>query len=153
MSIHLKKNPMRTKNLQSISVVVIFNLSIVFTAFGWQTENKTHTTVYYGSFCGANNLDDSTFINIYKSDLKDCDFILSSLDSGYTIVEFQFSLVPIDDSSVYIEELIESSMVPEKFKNTILTKTIIIYLEKIKAKNKDGMEIMIKPFGIKIGEG
>ncbi len=103
-----------------------------------------------GSFCRNSHDTGLDILNYFEADLQNCDFKISCNDTNYTVVEFQISLVPHENLYEYMEVHVKSSAIPERFRKQILKQTKFVYLENIKALNRNGEEARVKPFGIRI---
>lgn len=102
------------------------------------------------TFCGKVG-DSGAAGQIYGvKELQDCDFKIIPRDSNLTVVEFQMSLVAKDNSYPYIEKKMTGNTISLQYKNQILTRTKSVFLEYIKAVNKNEQLELIKPITIRV---
>lgn len=83
-------------------------------------------------------------------ELKNWDWKITTLDTNYTVTGFRMSLVPNDGSYKYSELEVKGNTIPKAYRNQILTQTRTVFLEFIRADNKNGESISVFPIAVRI---
>ncbi|MFI5218242.1 MAG: hypothetical protein ACHQNT_02050 [Bacteroidia bacterium] len=134
------------KKTTSLLATILFS---ILTSFG-QTGTTKEIPTKDGMFCGKVGESGKTGGNYTLAELKNCDWKITSVDTSYTVTEFRMSLVPKDDSYKYSEQEVKGNTIPETYRNQILTHTRNVFLEYIKAVNKKGESVLVKPIAVRI---
>lgn len=124
-------------------------VSILISVLAAFSQTKESAPVQEATFCGKIGKDAKGEVYSVK-ELQDCDFKIIPLDNNLTITEFQLSLVPKDKIYQFEERKILGNVIPQEYRNQILTQTKSVFLEYIKAINKQGQEELIKAIGVRI---
>jgi hypothetical protein len=127
-------------------LLVIF----LFPALAALSQTKPGAPAMDATFCGKVGEGGATGGTYTVKELQDCDFEIIPLDPNLTVTEFKMSLVAKDKSFSYLEKQITGNVIPEEYRNQILTHTKNIFLEYIKAANKNGVLVLIKPIAIRL---
>jgi hypothetical protein len=83
-------------------------------------------------------------------ELRNCDFKIIPLDTDLTVIEFRLSMYSKNNQCLLSEKLIEGNTIPEVFRQSIVSDIKTILLEHVKAVDKKGAMVNIKPIGIRI---
>jgi hypothetical protein len=133
------------KNATLLFVAAFFSILIAFSQ-----SSKTEPT-QVATFCGKIGKSGQPPEGTYTlAELKKCDWKISPVDTNYTVIEFRMSLVPKDDTYKYSEQQMTGNAIPEKYRNQILMDTRNVFLEFIKATNRKGDTIHVKPIAVRI---
>jgi hypothetical protein len=132
------------KKTTFLVMILFFNLA----AF---SQSKESTPTKDATFCGKIGQGGAPPEGSFSvEELKNCDWKIIPLDSNLTVIEFRMSLVPKDKLYSYTEKKITGNAIPVEYKNQILNQTKSVYLEYIKAIDKQGQQETIKPIAIRI---
>ena len=127
-----------------------FLVTALFLAIAACCHAQQSAPTKVASFCGKvveNNVTGATF---KVKELQNCDWKIVPQDSNLTVMEFQMSLVPKNNAYEYTEKKITGNAIPGEYKNQILGQTKNVFLEYIKAVNRQGQQELIKPIAVRI---
>ena len=134
------------KKAASLLAMILFSILISFS----QTATTKEIPTKDGMFCGKIGERGKTGGIYTVAELKNCDWKITTDDTSYTVTEFRMTFVPKNNSYKYSEQEVKGNTIPETYRNQILTRTRNVFLEYIKAVNKKGESIPVKPIAVRI---
>jgi len=99
-------------------------------------------------FCGKEQLPGNADVEYTIEELKNCDLILTPSGKDMKILSFRLTRISKDD--VQVEEDIEGTVIPEKFRTALLTDTKVAYLEFILAVDSRGQQFKLTTVPVRI---
>jgi hypothetical protein len=135
--------------MKKVTLLLMAILFSILTVFGQTTPIKA-TATKSAIFCEKIGVDGKTGGSYTIAELQNCDWKITTVDTSYTVKEFKMALVPKDDTFKLTEYAINGNIIPEQYRNKILTHTRNIFLEYIKAADRKGESILVKPIAVRI---
>lgn len=130
------------------------NIILIFLLFSFLktfSQDKLNVTDFLDvTLCGKFGINTDKQLTYLIEDLNNCDWKISTVDPSYVVTEFKITIIPKDNSKGIHEYEIKSNMIPEKYRNDILTLSKSVFVEYIKAEKKKGDRIPVKPFVIQV---
>ncbi|MEO5571645.1 MAG: hypothetical protein ABIT08_04850 [Bacteroidia bacterium] len=128
-------------------VFLILTIFYISTVLG---QTKQSNSFKDATFCGKVGESGAKGGFYTVAELQNCDFKIIPVDSNFTVTEFQLSLVAKGELYQYQERKIKGNEIPKEERTRILTQTKNVFIEQIKAVNKEGQIINIKPIAVRI---
>jgi hypothetical protein len=131
-------------------------VAVLFSGFTTFAQTAQKTSDIQATFCGivsGSTKPAAEGPGSTAAGLRKCDWKIYMADSNYTVSEFKMSLVPKKKGTFKYEELsMRGNIIPEEYRSKILTDTRYVYLEYIRAINKQGEYILVKPISVRMAD-
>jgi hypothetical protein len=124
--------------------LLLFTTAILITSVSFAQDDPGISV----KFCGKEQLPGKEDVEYTAEELKSCDLVLTPSGNDMKIISFRLTMITKDD--VQVEEDIEGTVIPEKFRPALLTDTKVAYLEFILAVDSKGRQFKLNSVPVRI---